>query len=259
MSAFKPGNRVGTGLATCARCRRAWASPTHLGTHSPSDWLCRHVAAAVGSHVSHLPAALHAFPCRERTNWTHEPTLDDGLGHGSFVAGVIAGTGTSRGLAGWRTTRLALPRRLAMHCPERRRACLTLAACRTDCCAPSASHACRPCLPWPGARGAAAHVPGVHKRPGGPVHTHTRAGSQAGMQPGAMRNLPRDWRGAHMRRLFSSCLCCHAFKHVLDAGSPIPRHPARLTPAAGVLHLVVSGCLQLRHGHQNEHCEPIHW
>jgi membrane-bound transcription factor site-1 protease len=27
---------------------------------------------------------------RERSNWTHEPTLDDGLGHGSFVAGVIA-------------------------------------------------------------------------------------------------------------------------------------------------------------------------
>lgn len=28
----------------------------------------------------------------ERTNWTHEPTLDDGLGHGSFVAGVVAGS-----------------------------------------------------------------------------------------------------------------------------------------------------------------------
>eukprot|EP00889_Picochlorum_renovo_P007706 jgi/Picre1/34736/NNA_002202.t1 len=27
----------------------------------------------------------------ERSNWTHEPTLADGLGHGSFVAGVIAG------------------------------------------------------------------------------------------------------------------------------------------------------------------------
>jgi membrane-bound transcription factor site-1 protease len=27
----------------------------------------------------------------ERTNWTHEPTLDDGLGHGSFVAGVVGG------------------------------------------------------------------------------------------------------------------------------------------------------------------------
>lgn len=29
---------------------------------------------------------------RERTNWTHEPTLEDGLGHGTFVAGVIGGT-----------------------------------------------------------------------------------------------------------------------------------------------------------------------
>ena len=31
----------------------------------------------------------------ERTNWTHEDTLADGLGHGSFVAGVIAGTNPS--------------------------------------------------------------------------------------------------------------------------------------------------------------------
>ena len=31
----------------------------------------------------------------ERTNWTNEDQLDDGLGHGSFVAGVIAGTGRS--------------------------------------------------------------------------------------------------------------------------------------------------------------------
>lgn len=30
----------------------------------------------------------------ERTNWTHDDTLDDGLGHGSFVAGVIAGHNT---------------------------------------------------------------------------------------------------------------------------------------------------------------------
>ena len=27
---------------------------------------------------------------RERSNWTHEPTLEDGLGHGTFVAGVVA-------------------------------------------------------------------------------------------------------------------------------------------------------------------------
>ncbi|GMH39212.1 hypothetical protein BSKO_07110 [Bryopsis sp. KO-2023] len=32
----------------------------------------------------------HIKNIKERTNWTHEPTLDDGLGHGSFVAGVVA-------------------------------------------------------------------------------------------------------------------------------------------------------------------------
>lgn len=28
---------------------------------------------------------------QERTNWTNENTLNDNLGHGTFVAGVIAG------------------------------------------------------------------------------------------------------------------------------------------------------------------------
>ena len=27
---------------------------------------------------------------KDRTNWTNEKTLEDGLGHGTFVAGVIA-------------------------------------------------------------------------------------------------------------------------------------------------------------------------
>ena len=36
-----------------------------------------------------------AAPIRERTNWTHEPTLEDGLGHGTFVAGVIGGVDAS--------------------------------------------------------------------------------------------------------------------------------------------------------------------
>ena len=27
---------------------------------------------------------------KDRTNWTHENTLDDGLGHGTFVMGVVA-------------------------------------------------------------------------------------------------------------------------------------------------------------------------
>jgi membrane-bound transcription factor site-1 protease len=32
----------------------------------------------------------HFRHIKERSNWTHEPTLDDGLGHGTFVAGVVA-------------------------------------------------------------------------------------------------------------------------------------------------------------------------
>ena len=40
--------------------------------------------AAGHPHIAHID---------ERSNWTHEPTLDDGLGHGSFVAGVVAGGG----------------------------------------------------------------------------------------------------------------------------------------------------------------------
>lgn len=28
---------------------------------------------------------------QERTNWTNEDTLNDNIGHGTFVAGVIAG------------------------------------------------------------------------------------------------------------------------------------------------------------------------
>ena len=32
----------------------------------------------------------HFKRIRERTNWTNEKTLDDELGHGTFVAGVVA-------------------------------------------------------------------------------------------------------------------------------------------------------------------------
>lgn len=35
----------------------------------------------------------HFKKIKERTNWTNEKTLDDGLGHGTFVAGVIASSG----------------------------------------------------------------------------------------------------------------------------------------------------------------------
>ena len=32
----------------------------------------------------------HFKNVKDRTNWTNEKTLNDGLGHGTFVAGVIA-------------------------------------------------------------------------------------------------------------------------------------------------------------------------
>ena len=45
----------------------------------------------ISSHLisPHLISS-HLIP-QERTNWTNEDTLIDSLGHGTFVAGVIAG------------------------------------------------------------------------------------------------------------------------------------------------------------------------
>ena len=40
--------------------------------------------------ISSHPILPHLIP-QERTNWTDEDTLIDSLGHGTFVAGVIAG------------------------------------------------------------------------------------------------------------------------------------------------------------------------
>ncbi|XP_070575086.1 membrane-bound transcription factor site-1 protease-like [Ptychodera flava] len=41
----------------------------------------------------------HFKKMKERTNWTNEKTLDDGLGHGTFVAGVISSTKECLGFA----------------------------------------------------------------------------------------------------------------------------------------------------------------
>lgn len=41
----------------------------------------------------------HFKKIKERTNWTNEKTLDDGLGHGTFVAGVIASSHDCFGFA----------------------------------------------------------------------------------------------------------------------------------------------------------------
>ena len=41
----------------------------------------------------------HFKRVRDRTNWTDEKSLDDGLGHGTFVAGVIASSVDCLGFA----------------------------------------------------------------------------------------------------------------------------------------------------------------
>lgn len=42
----------------------------------------------LASNHPHLASVI-----RERTDWTDERMLDDSLGHGTFVAGIIAGSG----------------------------------------------------------------------------------------------------------------------------------------------------------------------
>lgn len=41
----------------------------------------------------------HFRKIRDRTNWTDEQNLDDGLGHGTFVAGLIASSSECLGFA----------------------------------------------------------------------------------------------------------------------------------------------------------------
>ncbi len=41
----------------------------------------------------------HFRKTRERTNWTNEKTFEDGLGHGTFVAGLIASSKQCLGFA----------------------------------------------------------------------------------------------------------------------------------------------------------------
>jgi len=65
-------------------------------TGAPALWKLGHFGSGVRVGVfdtsvrADHPDIAHVD---ERSNWTHEPTLDDGLGHGSFVAGVVAAGG----------------------------------------------------------------------------------------------------------------------------------------------------------------------
>ena len=57
-------------------------------------WQCFLLPTGHGVKVAVFDTGLsenhpHFKKIKERTNWTNEKTLDDGLGHGTFVAGVI--------------------------------------------------------------------------------------------------------------------------------------------------------------------------
>ena len=65
--------------------REAREAKESASPHSPLPHLTPNIS-------SFPPFFSSSSPYSERSNWTHEPTLDDGLGHGSFVAGVVAGS-----------------------------------------------------------------------------------------------------------------------------------------------------------------------
>ena len=98
---------MGLALPSCQLrlcCSQATAGQaSHLlgrqcAVQRPPVWPCANVCSNFRVQLAcpcRTSNALTPACCRERTNWTHEPTLEDGLGHGTFVAGVIGGVDAS--------------------------------------------------------------------------------------------------------------------------------------------------------------------
>ena len=92
-----PATRACSTLAGAAPHSRNPALPADTTPHTLAtrhQWL-RAAAMPRQGCADWNSETLNPKPCRERTNWTHEPTLEDGLGHGTFVAGVIGGIDSS--------------------------------------------------------------------------------------------------------------------------------------------------------------------
>uniref|UniRef100_A0A6A7G1N4 Membrane-bound transcription factor site-1 protease n=3 Tax=Hirondellea gigas TaxID=1518452 RepID=A0A6A7G1N4_9CRUS len=73
------------------------AVPRQITTILQAEVLWQRDITGAGIKVAIFDTGLsknhpHFRKIRERTNWTNERTLDDGLGHGTFVAGVVAST-----------------------------------------------------------------------------------------------------------------------------------------------------------------------
>ncbi|KAK7082512.1 Membrane-bound transcription factor site-1 protease [Halocaridina rubra] len=85
-----------TGRHSSRRLLRA--IPRQITTTLQADVLWSMGITGAGVKVAVFDTGLskshpHFKRIKERTNWTNEKTLDDGLGHGTFVAGVIASGG----------------------------------------------------------------------------------------------------------------------------------------------------------------------
>jgi len=80
------------------RGRRLLAQSVAIKMGAKELWDLGYTGAGVKMAIFDTGIAEHHPHFRhivERTNWTNENQLEDGLGHGSFVAGVIAGTSTA--------------------------------------------------------------------------------------------------------------------------------------------------------------------
>uniref|UniRef100_A0A8C8I5U9 Membrane-bound transcription factor site-1 protease n=1 Tax=Oncorhynchus tshawytscha TaxID=74940 RepID=A0A8C8I5U9_ONCTS len=91
-----------TGRHSSRRLLRA--IPRHVAQILQADVLWQMGYTGSGVKVAVFDTGLsekhpHFKNVKERTNWTNEKTLDDGLGHGTFVAGVIASMRECQGFA----------------------------------------------------------------------------------------------------------------------------------------------------------------
>lgn len=91
-----------TGRHTSRRLLRA--VPRQITSILQADALWSMGITGTGIKVAVFDTGLakthpHFKKIKERTNWTNEKTLDDGLGHGTFVAGVIASSQECLGFA----------------------------------------------------------------------------------------------------------------------------------------------------------------
>uniref|UniRef100_W5MI11 Membrane-bound transcription factor site-1 protease n=1 Tax=Lepisosteus oculatus TaxID=7918 RepID=W5MI11_LEPOC len=91
-----------TGRHSSRRLLRA--IPRHVAQILQADILWQMGHTGSGVKVAVFDTGLsekhpHFKNVKERTNWTNEKTLDDGLGHGTFVAGVIASMRECQGFA----------------------------------------------------------------------------------------------------------------------------------------------------------------